>query len=1284
MNQLPIAQMPDTLPRYKLAKTLRFELRPIGRSLETFQARFLPAEKAREEAYPRVKQILDEEHKRFLERALSADHFGDVQWADLALAYKLCRESRGDENAKKALETTQAKFRKRLVESFKADAEAYKNLTAATPSNLIKDWLKRNAAGEDKNAVGEFKRFASFLIGFQENRRNIYSPDAQATSAANRAINENFPKYLDAVAGINHIAKTYPDILAEAERELEPLLRDLGVERGKGLRDFIAVENYGSFLSQRGIDDFNHLVGGYTKEGDIKVRGLNEFINLYRQQHAEAKADRRLRPIKSLYKQILSDRDTRSVVPWAFESEKEVLDSVEAFFARCVDGVLLDGVEVDAIGRMGCLLDGLGDGQGIWVKGGEVEGLSRRLYGRWDWIPTLLQKDAEERFSGVKSVMKREREVRRWLDREAFELCELEGLEVATEEGGSKLGLGANLRRCFADCAQILKARRRELKGLFKAAKGADFRLRGDEDRIRLLKDALDAMMDLVHLLKPLRVGPDFKRDEAFYGEFDSLYESLSNIIPLYSRVRNFVTKKVRGEERFKLMFDKPTLAAGWDLNKETDNRCVLLRRAGLYFLGIMSGKKPIDFSRLADPNSEDAYSKMCYKLLPGPNKMLPKVFLVSELGKRNYRPSPALIKEYEAKLYTSDPDSCHRLIDFYKQSIDKHPDWSSFGFKFRQTADYASLPEFYADIERQGYKVWFESIPAKTIDALVERGELCLFQLWNKDFAPGSKGRPNLHTLYWNAAFSEENLKDVVVKLNGEAELFYRPKSVEKPFVHRRGDYLVNRRTKDGKPIPEAIHGELFRHANGEKVDLSPAAKELLDSQQAVVKKATHAIIKDARFTQDKFAFHVPLTLNFKHADSWGFSRETLKFLRKNPSVNIIGIDRGERHLLYLSLINQKGEILQQKSLNLVSHEAGGKAAPTDYHAKLDQLEKARGEARKNWTEISAIKDMKEGYLSAVVHEIAQMMVNHNAIVVLEDLNFGFKRGRFRIEKQVYQKFEQALIKKLNYLVFKDREPTQPGGVLNAFQLTEPFVSFERLGKQTGFLFYVPAGYTSKIDPTTGFVNLFCLNSLTNAAVIKEFFLAFDSIRYDPELHSFAFAFDYSNFKTSQYPARDKWTVYSAERRLGYNPKERKETEEFPTKMILDSLAARGEKVGKDYDLKQYISGVESNKANAPFFSNLRRAFALTLQMRNSSASRGEDYIESPVLNARGERFDSRTAGDSFPQDADANGAYHIALKGLLLLQRNNAAAESEKPNLAISNEDWFAFVDARARRIK
>ena len=53
------------------------------------------------------------------------------------------------------------------------------------------------------------------------------------------------------------------------------------------------------------------------------------------------------------------------------------------------------------------------------------------------------------------------------------------------------------------------------------------------------------------------------------------------------------------------------------------------------------------------------------------------------------------------------------------------------------------------------------------------------LFQIYNKDFSDYSKGTPNMHTLYWKALFDERNLADVVYKLNGEAEMFYRKKSI-------------------------------------------------------------------------------------------------------------------------------------------------------------------------------------------------------------------------------------------------------------------------------------------------------------------------------------------------------------------------------------------------------------------------------------------------------------------------------------------------------------------------
>ena len=89
---------------------------------------------------------------------------------------------------------------------------------------------------------------------------------------------------------------------------------------------------------------------------------------------------------------------------------------------------------------------------------------------------------------------------------------------------------------------------------------------------------------------------------------------------------------------------------------------------------------------------------------------------------------------------------------------------------------------------------------------------------------------------------------------------------------------------------------------------------------------------------------------------------------------------------------------------------------------------EKTREYARKNWKSIGNIKELKEGYISGVVHEIAMLMVEYNAIIAMEDLNYGFKRGRFKVERQVYQKFESMLINKLNYFASKGKSVDEPG----------------------------------------------------------------------------------------------------------------------------------------------------------------------------------------------------------------------------------------------------------------
>ena len=175
----------------------------------------------------------------------------------------------------------------------------------------------------------------------------------------------------------------------------------------------------------------------------------------------------------------------------------------------------------------------------------------------------------------------------------------------------------------------------------------------------------------------------------------------------------------------------------------------------------------------------------------------------------------------------------------------------------------------------------------------------------------------------------------------------------------------------------------------------------------------------------------------------------------------------------------------------------------------------KRKWSVQKEWQTIESIKELKEGYISQVIYKISQLMIKYNAILVLENLNEGFINGRKKVGKQVYQKFEKMMIDKLNYLVDKNLEEGEAGGLLKAYQLASKFESFKKLGKQSGMMFYIPAWNTSNIDPCTGFVNLFERKHLkyssVNAAV--DFWSKFESIAYDDKGEYFKFSFDYSRF---------------------------------------------------------------------------------------------------------------------------------------------------------------------------
>lgn len=1197
----------DFVNLYQLQKTLRFELKPIGKTVEHIESKgFLEKDEARAEEYRAVKSIIDGYHKYFMEKALNDFVISEdslYEYEKLFLAQK-------DDAQKDRFKKLQDDMRKQISKAFTSHP-AYKTIDK---KELIKDILPEFVdSDKDREIVKKFSNFTTYFTGFHENRKNLYVADEKHSAIAYRIVHENLPTFLN---NKRTFEKMMDEVVDEAKQSIEPHLL------GAVLEDMFKLEYFNHTLSQTHIDLYNTMLGGCTLDDGTKVQGLNEKINLFRQKNDITK--RELPNLTPLKKQLLSDRESMSWVSEGFDSEDELNDIVKAFYTETVrDFECCDGKVnlIEAMPQLFCNIDNY-DSSLMFVRSGKpLTDISQTLFKDYSVIKAALwEKHLKDNPKKSKSKTIAEDE-ERFFDKKEQYFSFYEIIEALDDyiQGNEKYK-NLDAQHILFEYFKTPPHKAVDIDALFNA-------WLDDKKSTEKLKSFLDAIIGIAKFYRPLSVKSDTKKDIAFYSLFDIYYENLGSVVQLYNKVRNFKTKKPYSYEKFKLNFENSTLLDGWDVNKEPDNTSILFRRGDNFYLGIMDKKNNKAFKNIPESTSGECYEKIDYKLLPGANKMLPKVFL-SKKGIDFFDPPKDILDNYKRETHKKGENfnisDCHKLIDFFKDSIEKHPDWKHYEFNFSDTRNYKDLSEFYKEVEQQGYKIRYRNVDSAYIDSLIDEGKLYFFQIYNKDFSPYSKGTPNMHTIYWRMLFDEANLEDVSYKLNGQAEVFYRKKSIE----------------YDKETLEKGHH------------------------YQELKSKFNYPIIKDKRFSVDKFKFHVPITLNFKAEGISNIADKVHESIREYDDIKVIGIDRGERHLLYLSLIDSKGNIIEQYTLNEIVNHHNGKDYHVNYHSLLAQKEKNRDDARKSWTPIETIKELKEGYLSQVVHKISNLIIEHGAIVVMEDLNFGFKRGRFKVEKQVYQKFEKMLIDKLNYLVDKKREPAELGGVLKALQLTNKFQSFEKMGKQNGFLFYVPAWNTSKIDPTTGFVNLFD-TKYRNIESAREFFEKFKSISFNDKDGYFEFSFDYDDFTQKAKDTRTKWTLCSyGDRIRTFRNKDK--NNQWDSESV--NLTKRFERLLPKDNIKEFITKQDEKR----FFEDLLYSFKLMLQMRNTITNSEVDYMISPVKNIDGYFYDSRCVGDSLPKDADANGAYNIARKGLLLVSQIKDGAKKLKP---ITNKEWLQF---------
>ena len=1221
----------DFIGLYPVQKTLRFELKPME---ETKTFLDVSDDFLRAKIYPVIKEAIDDYYRFFIEETLPVMPFEKKDIKELFESYNLCKKEKNKQNEKEYNERTNrlcklvSEYLNSRMQDYDFDKDGYGKLLKK--GSLFRQWLEREKTNGNitkeqymmrENAISVYNGFATCLSGFQENRKNIFA-ESGATSIAFRIV-ENMERFFDNCNNYTFLCGKYTDIAAAFEN----------------LTDYFAPEKYFSYITQKSIDRYNAVIG---READaVNAKGANQKLNEYAQKNGLKR--REVPQMSVLYKQILSEKEKFLSEP--IEDDKGLLQMIGAAYKEMEKTVeaLRNVVDVD-----------MDTGDGIFVLTKCLTDLSSNLFAG--------EENAWMMLGNAISVYCANNGIKKDAFKTSISLVDLQKAldEYTKEEGIKKVDVREYFRHfSMGGIRDAIEGYRTicDLKELDENRElPTEFRVAGKGyEQIQIIKKLLDEFVNALHFYKPLylvkdgnEVKPD-GMDVSFYNDFVMEYEKLSAIIPLYNKTRNYLTTVTKiDKKKIRTFLGSSSLLSGWSREIE-NNGCYIFIRDGKYYLAEILDCKEIDFTKF---NADDGKTKRVYYFLQKlDSKNFPRVFIGSDKFKERANRYP-LFKEvkkiYEEKKYLKSApipqEEYHRnlklMIDYYKYALSVHESYKDIVFSFKSSEEYKDIMEFFNDAMKCGYSIEKKPADFSYLSELEKAHKLFLFQIYNKDFSEFSKGTKNLHTMYFTSLFSDENIENMkngrpFFQLNGGAQIYTRERSIEPKVTHPANVPLENK-----NPLNERKQS-LF----------------------------TYNLIKDKRYSERKMFLHFPITMNCGTEKFKGknFNVKVNTFLAQHPDVNVIGLDRGERHLLYYSVIDRKGNILEQNSFNVLESAYNGGKVRTDYHSLLDTREKARDEARKTWGKIESIADLKEGYLSAVIPYLAKLMLKYNAILVLENLNKGMKNSRIKVEKQVYQKFEHAIIDKLNYLVFKDRMPMQEGGVLRGYQLTDYLEQYKDIGKQTGFMFYVDPSYTSKICPKTGFVGMLPCE-YTSIARAKDFFALFDSIRYNGDNNYFEFTFDYDKFGDFATVKRKKWTVCSVGERWQYSVKERKYVCVSVTERLKELFTRYGIRY-ENGELKEQIVAVEEKD----FFEKMMRYLKLTMQMRNTNGGTGDDndYMLSPVKGEDGAFFDSRIAKENEPKNADANGAYHIALKGLWILQN----VKEDGTVIDCERKDWFAF---------
>lgn len=1280
MEEKEKVQYSDFTNLYQLSKTLRFELKPIGKTKETFEGwlkennsfnnedNLFAQDKKIKDAYVVIKSIMDKLHEQFIEKSLTSEEAKNIDFSDFLDIYKYRGNDFPKDFEKKLREqigntykVAGAYFSKEISEALNKEFKTKKPFECLTDAKMlnylsanVKEIAEQNNIDQETlaNHIEQFKGFWGYLSNYNKNRENYYTTDKeQSTAVATRIVHENLPTFCDNILRFEKSREGYLSIC----QYLKDNNREIKIKNAQGeeteaetiTEAIFQIKHFNSCLAQSQIEEYNRIIGNY-----------NFLINLYNQARREEKEFKKLDEFESLYKQIgcgekkslfeslHDDSDLKALL-------QKIKEAGDTFFKECCDET-----EISTVSAFIKFLKECDNWEGIYMSSAAVNKISNLYFTNWHSIKDKLKDNK----ACVTYDKNREEPIQL---RDAVELSDLfkvlDDKEQSEHFFKESLSNDINEKECPSknlinllcfDIEQNISKFLANSENIINLLNGNKDNQASEEDKIKQIKEWLDAAIDTMRIVRYFAVRkskmkgnlPNTTMEKALNN---LLYNDDAQWFKWYDLVRNYLTKKPQDdakENKLKLNFGNPSLLGGWSDGQEQTKAATLLKYNNELYLCILKIRNIFDTSKADNPIYTKAPFCACrlilrnlkFQTLAGKGFKSKYGIKYSEMGNEDQSQAIKCLKEIIRERYAKKYPPLEQIIN------QEYSDKKSFDNEVKEAL-------------KECYVCEFVPINWDVVSKKQNSTDLFLFKIHCKDYLPKATGKKDLQTMYWEDVLSDSSNH----QLCGGAEIFMRePVPKESPVKHAKGSKLVNKRDKDGNTIPEQIYREIYLYANDKKQDISTEAKKYITDKKVIIKDVKHEIIKDRRFYgETKYMFHCPITINFKAGSSSGVNEKITDALQQSDNLQFIGIDRGEKHLVYSCTIDKEGKIVKCNHHDNING--------TDYVQKLEAVANERLIAKKNWQQQNRIKDLKSGYISHVVHRLVEETIKDDktiaphAYIVLEDLNSEMKRGRQKIEKQVYQNLELALAKKFNFVVDKTAKQGELGSVSMALQLTPPVTNYKDIEgkKRFGIMLYTRANYTSITDPTTGWRKTIYIKNGKDEEIRKQILEKFTD---------FGFAGKDYYFEYIEANAGHSWRMYSG--------KDGKPLPRFQNKKQLQNdkniwvpepvnVVEILNNIFEDFDKRssfkdQVKNNVELKKVegrNETAWQSLRYALNMIQQIRNSGVEKTDDnFLYSPVRNENGEHFDTRNpqnnGGLELIVDADANGAFNIARKGLIM----------------------------------